>query len=309
MIIKTDSIFKFRGFDIFIRNKKTSYSKTKILYCMGSTYHTDAYFDMSINGFSAMDHLARSGFDVYCYDMLGLGQSARPKEEDPAIAGFGTLDGVELIEQIYDYISQDGVEPHVIGYSWGTIGTMVLASRRKIPSLTLLGARYPTESSLSRKLTEEQIASIYPYSTLPGFYRVADCNEIKNEWLGSYSTEQRDKIINPKVVDEFFKQMLKTEVNDDIRNSGKFKTPIFPKNDIKNFIFGKLNFVNAKDIKCPCQVICAPDEMQQSQEIYSKLVTDKDYTLIPNSTHWGLIENNRSMMLNKITNFIKKHKI
>lgn len=307
MIIKTDSSFKFRKWNVFMRNKKTIYSKTKILYCMGSTYHTDAYFDLPINGYSAMDHLARSGFDVYCYDMLGLGQSDRPDETDSDVAGFGTLDGVELIKEIYDYISQDGVEPHVIGYSWGTIGTMVFASQRKIPSLSLLGARYPTPALLAKQLTHEEIANIYPYSTLPGFYRIADCSEIEQEWLGPYKPNQR-KIVDESVVDAFFKQMLKTEKDIDLRNSRKFKTPIFPKNDIKNFIFGKINFVDASSIQCPTQVICAPDEMYMSQEIHSKLTGIKDYTLIPNSTHWGLIEKNRNMMLNKITSFIKSTK-
>jgi pimeloyl-ACP methyl ester carboxylesterase len=304
MIQTTNQYLKFRDWDIFLRNKKRSGATVKILYCMGATYHTNAYFDMPINGVSAMDYLANAGFDVYCYDMLGMGRSSKPAANDSRLENFDTFDGLSVVERVYDHVAADGVAPHVIGYSWGSIVTLMLANKRSIPSLTLLGARYPTPELVARNLSIDSIAEIYPYSTDPGFYRVAKTDDIRVEWQANFSDADFANIVSPDVVNSFVAEMLVTESNEELRELGNFYSPRFTKNDVKHFIFGKINFAQARNVKCPCLIQCAPDEKEMSEELHRQLLGKKEYHLIDNSTHWGLIENNRFLMLNNIVNFI-----
>lgn len=299
----TDSYLTFRDWKIFIRNKKLANAHTKVLFCMGATYHTSAYFDLSINGQSAMDYLALAGFDVYCYDMLGMGKSSKPNAFDVKINNFNTTDGLSVIERVYDHIAVDH-DTHVIGYSWGSIATMMLANKRSIPSLTLLGARYPTEELLNKNLSIENIQLIYPYSTESGFYRVAEISDISKEWQGEFTDKEFLAIVDPGTVKNFFKQMLAHEPSTNLSQSQKFLSPKFTKNDVKHFIYGKMPFADAALVTCPCLLVCAPDEKQMSEEIFNILTTKKEYLLVPSSTHWGLIECNRFLMLDKIIEFI-----
>lgn len=303
----TDQYLKFRDWNIFLRRKKHPDARVKILYCMGATYHTNAYFDLPINGFSAMDYLAEAGFDVYCYDMLGMGQSDKPQDLDTRLENFDTRDGLSLVERVYDYIASDGVQPHVIGYSWGSIVTLMLANKRAIPSLTLLGARYPTPELVAKNLSMDSIAQIYPYSVDPGFYRVARTADIRAEWQGNFSDAEFSSIVSPEVVDAFVAEMLATEPDATLRESGNFYSPRFTKNDVKHFIFGKTDFACAQNVRCPCLIQCAPDEKEMSEELCAHVPGKKEYHLIENSTHWGLIENSRILMLDNIVNFIRSN--
>ena len=72
------------GYEVLLRNKtamtkKASDDQNPVLFVHGATYGATDTFDYRIGGYSWMDMLAQQGFDVWCLDILGYGQSDRPR--------------------------------------------------------------------------------------------------------------------------------------------------------------------------------------------------------------------------------------
>ena len=64
---------------IQLRHKTTNTAQgTPILFVHGATYGASQTFDYAINGRSWMDEMADQGFDAWCLDLTGYGQSDRP---------------------------------------------------------------------------------------------------------------------------------------------------------------------------------------------------------------------------------------
>ena len=71
------------GINLFVRNKRRAdlahfTPDNTILFVAGSTYPASTSFDLQLDGFSWMDHLADQGYDVYLVDVRGYGRSTRP---------------------------------------------------------------------------------------------------------------------------------------------------------------------------------------------------------------------------------------
>ena len=87
MIVKRDyRIPSLRdGLELLLRNKHSSNEDQRlpgmtVLFVHGATYGSSDTFDYEIEGMSWMDQLAGLGFDAWCLDLLGYGQSDRPAE-------------------------------------------------------------------------------------------------------------------------------------------------------------------------------------------------------------------------------------
>jgi pimeloyl-ACP methyl ester carboxylesterase len=70
------------GINLYVRNKhpggmNTFPAEKILLFVHGSTYPSEAGFDMKLNGLSWMDYIARHGYDVYFVDLRGYGKSTR----------------------------------------------------------------------------------------------------------------------------------------------------------------------------------------------------------------------------------------
>jgi pimeloyl-ACP methyl ester carboxylesterase len=52
-----------------------------VLMVHGTTQSTVTSFDIQLENYSWMDHLARAGFDVFAMDLTGYGLSPRPRME------------------------------------------------------------------------------------------------------------------------------------------------------------------------------------------------------------------------------------
>src|SRR6185437_13814399 len=101
------------GIEIFVRNKRPANlgkhsAERTVLIVHGSTYPAHTGVDLPLDGASWMDHIASSGYDVYCLDVRGYGRSTRPKamsepaENNPPFAR--TPDAVKDITAVLDMI-------------------------------------------------------------------------------------------------------------------------------------------------------------------------------------------------------------
>jgi pimeloyl-ACP methyl ester carboxylesterase len=138
------------GIQLYVRNKRLAALNTfsadhVLLFVHGATYPAETGFDLTLEGISWMDVLARQGFDVYMVDIRGYGQSSRPPEMDqPAEANHPIVDS-EVAARDYaaaaDWIRTRRQVPriNVMGHSWGTVITARYASQHsdKVSRLVL----------------------------------------------------------------------------------------------------------------------------------------------------------------------------
>ena len=119
------------GIEIYVRNKRPAdmaafRPERTVLYVHGATYPASTSFDLPLDGFSWMDHLAARGYDVYLLDVRGYGRSTRPPEmaekpdAHPPIVRGDTA--VKDIGTVVDFVLKRRGIPrlNLIGWSWGT---------------------------------------------------------------------------------------------------------------------------------------------------------------------------------------------
>jgi pimeloyl-ACP methyl ester carboxylesterase len=73
------------GIEIYVRNKRppnvaSFRPESTVLFVHGSTFPSEATFDLKLDGMSWMDYIVAHGYDVYLMDIRGYGKSTRPKE-------------------------------------------------------------------------------------------------------------------------------------------------------------------------------------------------------------------------------------
>lgn len=115
---------------IHVRNKRptteTHFDPERIVIMQhGATYGSVA-FDQRFNGVSWMDYLAMRGFDAYCLDLPGYGNSERPTIMDEPAGDnapfMRTPDAASCLARVVDFVCERRGVPKVslIGWSWGT---------------------------------------------------------------------------------------------------------------------------------------------------------------------------------------------
>ena len=138
------------GIQLYVRNKRpdgmTQFSGEKtLLYVHGTSQAASSTFDLPLDGFSWMDYIARSGYDVYLIDLRGYGRSTRPPEmekpasENPPIVR--TDVAVKDVEAAVDHIlARRGLTKlNLMGWSWGTaiMGRYATQNSDKVNRLVL----------------------------------------------------------------------------------------------------------------------------------------------------------------------------
>jgi pimeloyl-ACP methyl ester carboxylesterase len=73
------------GIEIYVRNKRPAdmasfRPESTVLFVHGSTFPSEATFDLKLDGMSWMDYIVAHGYDIYLMDIRGYGKSTRPKE-------------------------------------------------------------------------------------------------------------------------------------------------------------------------------------------------------------------------------------
>ena len=130
------------GIRLFIRNKHPAgmtqfRSQRTVLYVHGATQAASSTFDLSIDGESWMDHIARQGYDVYLVDLRGYGRSTRPPEfnqpatDNPPVVR--TDVAVRDVEAAVDFVlaHRKVSSLDLMGWSWGTVLMGRYASQHK----------------------------------------------------------------------------------------------------------------------------------------------------------------------------------
>ncbi len=120
-----------QNIQLYVRNKRPEGTnqfgaERTVVYVHGATYPSETAFDLQLDGFSWMDHIASRGYDVYLLDLRGYGRSTRPKEMSQPAEANEPIVNTEVARRdvgaVVDHILQRRGIPKVnlIGWSWGT---------------------------------------------------------------------------------------------------------------------------------------------------------------------------------------------
>ena len=116
---------------LFVRNKHRAdqrgfAAERTLLFVHGASQPAEATFDLSLDGLSWMDFIARRGWDVYLVDLRGYGRSTRPPEMDRPAAENPPIARTDIaardVAAAVDFVlRRRGIQRlSLLGWSWGT---------------------------------------------------------------------------------------------------------------------------------------------------------------------------------------------
>src|SRR5881275_2718616 len=187
------------GISLYVRNKHpegvSKFAPAKILlYVHGATYPAETAFDLSLNGVSWMEYIARRGYDVYLVDVRGYSKSTRPPEMDKPASQSApivrTETAVKDVGAAVDFIrKRRGVERiNLLGWSWGTtiMGWYTTQNNDKVNKLVLYAPQWIRNTA---SLTDNggRIAA----------YRSVSMASARQRWLTGVAPDKQAALIPP----------------------------------------------------------------------------------------------------------------
>jgi pimeloyl-ACP methyl ester carboxylesterase len=189
---------KVAGIELFVRNKRPqgieSFPPSRIvLFVHGVTFPSESTFDLSLDGLSWMDFIARAGYDVYLVDVRGYGGSTRPPamseppDRNPPVAAL--VEAVDDVGAAVDFIRRRrNVERiNLIGFSWGTVimGRYAAGHGDKVDRLVLYAPVWQrkTQSGAARG-TDVKAA-----------YRLVNVAAAKSRWLAGVPQDKQEQLV------------------------------------------------------------------------------------------------------------------
>jgi pimeloyl-ACP methyl ester carboxylesterase len=189
---------KAAGVELFVRNKRQAGMQTFpsdqiVLFVHGATFPSESTFDLSLDGLSWMDFIARAGYDVYLVDVRGYGGSTRPTtaSEPPGRGSpIATLaEAVDDVDAAVDFIRRRrNVERiNLIGWSWGTaiMGRYAATHGDKVDRLVLYA---PLWQRRAEPLSTRGVDVKTPY-------RLVNVAAVKSRWLAGVAQEKQEQLI------------------------------------------------------------------------------------------------------------------
>lgn len=303
---------KAAGVELFVRNKRqagvqTFPSDRIVLFVHGATFPSESTFDLSLDGLSWMDFIARAGYDVYLVDVRGYGGSTRPTTTSE-LAGRGSpiatlAEAVDDVDAAVDFIRRRrNVERiNLIGWSWGTaiMGRYAATHGDKVDRLVLYA---PLWQRRAEPLSTRGVDVKTPY-------RLVNVAAVKPRWLAGVAQEKQEQLIPRGWFETWVTATLATDP------WGSRQTP--PLIRAPNGVFVELQtpgeWVPPYDpvaIKAPTLLIKAEWDADtpsyMAQTLFPLLVNAprKQYVEIGEGTHSIMLERNRMHLFRTVQGFL-----
>ena len=186
------------GIELFVRNKRPrgveSFPPNRIvLFVHGVTFPSESTFDLSLDGFSWMDFIARAGYDVYLVDVRGYGRSTRPPAmSEPADRNPPLTTLAEAVDDVgvaVDFIRQrrNVGQVALIGWSWGTtvMGRYAATHGDKVNRLVLYAPSWQRKTPSGAARGNDARAA----------YRSVEVARLKPRWLAGVAQDKHDQLL------------------------------------------------------------------------------------------------------------------
>jgi pimeloyl-ACP methyl ester carboxylesterase len=278
-----------------------------VLFVHGATFPSESTFDLSLDGLSWMDFIARAGYDVYLVDVRGYGGSTRPTTPSAPpdrSSPIATLaEAVDDVDAAVDFIlRRRNVERiKLIGWSWGTaiMGRYAATHGDKVERLVLYAPLWQRRAEpLSTRGVDVKTA-----------YRLVNVAAVKSRWLAGVAQEKQEQLIPRGWFETWVAATLATDP------WGSKQTP--PVIRAPNGVFVEQQpsgeWVPPYDpaaIKAPTLLIKAEWDADtpsyMAQTLFPLLVnaTQKQYVEIGEGTHSIMLERNRMQLFRTVQGFL-----
>lgn len=300
------------GIQLYIRNKRpaaiTGFPGEKILlFVHGATYPSETTFDLSLNGLSMMDYIARQGWDVYLVDVRGYGGSTRPPEMDKPAHDHApivhTADAVRDIGSAVDHIlKRRGVARiNLMGWSWGTsiMGLYTARHHDKVNRLVLYAPQWLSN-------TPSLIGGDEPLDA----YRTVSKTTARDRWLKGVPENRKTDLIPPGWFEQWADATWATDPVGAAQNPPVLRAPNGIIEDSRAYWRAGKPLYDPATITVPTLVIHAEWDQDlpsyQAQGYFARLTNApyKRFVEIGGGTHTVLMERNRMQLFREVMMFL-----
>ena len=304
------------GISLYVRNKHLSGQKQFIadktlLYVHGSTYPAETAFDLSLNGTSWMEYLARHGYDVWLVDLRGYGKSTRPPEMDQPADQNGPIVKTDVavsdVSSAVNYILQKRhiQKLNLLGWSWGTtiMGKYTSENNNKVNKLVLYAPQWLRQGG----------APLTDKGGPLGAYRVASEADAKNRWLTGVPEDQKASLIPEGWFEKWAAATFDTDPWGKTQTPKKLRAPNGTVQDARDYWTAGKPLYDPGLIKVPVMLVHAEWDADLPSymlyEYYTKLVNApyKILLQISEGTHTIIMEKNRMLMFAGVQDFLDSH--
>jgi len=301
------------GISLYVRNKHLSGQKQftadkTLLYVHGSTYPSETAFDLSLNGTSWMEYLARHGYDVWLVDLRGYGKSTRPPEMDQPADQNGPIVKTDVavsdVSSAVNYILQKRhiQKLNLLGWSWGTtiMGKYTSENNNKVNKLVLYAPQWLRQGG----------APLTDKGGPLGAYRVASETDAKNRWLTGVPEDQKASLIPEGWFEKWAAATFDTDPWGKTQTPKKLRAPNGTVQDARDYWTAGKPLYDPGLIKVPVMLVHAEWDADLPSymlyEYYTKLVNApyKILLQISEGTHTIIMEKNRMLMFAGVQDFL-----
>ena len=305
---------KDAGIELYVRNKRPEgmrefSAERTVVFVHGATYPAETAFDLSVGGFSWMDHIASRGFDVYLLDLRGYGRSTRPKEmSEPAEANepiVNTEVARRDVGAVVDHVLQrrNIQRVNLIGWSWGTsiMASYTAENAGKVERLILYAPQWvrttPSLVQVQGKL---------------GAYRTVRREAAHGRWLTGVPEDKKADLIPAGWFEAWADATFASDPVGAAQNPPALRAPNGVIEDSNRYwVAGKALYDPAK-ITAPTLLVVGEWDRDtppyMAQALFPLLVNApaKRLVMIGEATHTVILEKNRTQLLNEVQLFLEE---
>ncbi|MEC8620248.1 MAG: alpha/beta fold hydrolase [Pseudomonadota bacterium] len=312
MIEKTDYrvVSHCGNYQLLLRNKRLAgngapQADKTVLFVHGATYGSTDTVDYAPQDQSWLDVLALQGFDAWCIDLLGYGQSDRPAEmNQPAESHAPLVDTAFAVADVHQAVTFIRGLRHIeglnlIGYSWGTAicGSYTGQYPHSVIKLVLHGALWieglaPTGDPVSRL----------------GAYRTVDPASMMTRWSIGLDSSDIDRVVSEQERLRWCEQTAGCDPR--YLSTGLLRAPTGVMKDYLQFRESGLDWYDPSLVCVPVQIVVGAWDAEttpaQGQRLFERLThaTTKQMTLIGEGTHSLMLERNRLQLHSVVNQFL-----
>jgi pimeloyl-ACP methyl ester carboxylesterase len=279
-----------------------------VLFVHGATYPAETAFDLTLDGFSWMDFIARRGFDVFLLDVRGYGRSTRPPAMDaPAEANppfANTAEARAHVGSVVAYIRERRNIDRVclIGWSWGcaTMGSFAAAHPELVERLVLFAPGWVRQGA----------SAADPGGAL-GAYRTVTREAARARWLNGVPDDKRAGLIPPGWFDAWADATFATDPVGAAMNPPVLRAPNGVVADSRAFWTAGRALYDPSTITAPTMITVGewdhdtPPALGLNLFSLLKNAPQKRFVLLGEATHTALMERNRLALFEQVQLFLE----